>query len=121
MQKKWFEDPVISRKAEDTGKKIFKISQKLDSLACYRYAEKLRRAGLHIGTSIAEGSGSSSHDDLIRCLEDSRKSIFECMNTLVSLEKQGTLSYEEIKGVLGELEDLSQLIMNVIRSSTSNR
>ena len=61
MAKFRFQDLLIWQRAIIVGNKLIDISEKLEELKKFRFAEQLRGAALSVSNNIAEGSGSNSN------------------------------------------------------------
>ena len=63
MAKFRFQDLLIWQRSISIGNKLIDISEKLEEIKKYRFAEQLRGAALSVSKNIAEGSGSNSNAD----------------------------------------------------------
>lgn len=112
MAKFRFQDLIIWQKAISTGNKLIDISEKLEEIKKYRFAEQLRGAALSVSNNIAEGSGSSSSLDFRRFLNFAHRSVFENANIILVLHKRRLVTDEELTVILNELDLLAKMITN---------
>lgn len=116
MAKFRFQDLVIWQKSIETGDKLIDISERLEEMRKYRFAEQLRGAALSVSNNIAEGSGSNSAADFKRFLNFAHRSVFENANILLVLHKRVLIADYELAVILGELDLLAKMIMSFSRS-----
>ena len=57
MAKFRFQDLMIWQKSVSIGNKLLDISERLEEIKKFRFAEQLRGAALSVSNNIAEGSG----------------------------------------------------------------
>jgi len=110
-----FEDLEIWKKALDLAVKFHLIAERLDKRRFYRYAEKLRAAGLSISNNIAEGSGSAHKQEFIQFLNITRRSLFEDASMLLVFERLGLLENTEVDELLWDCDEESRKITNFSR------
>ncbi len=77
MTKFRFQDLVIWQRSITIGNKLIDISEQLEVVKKYRFAEQLRGAALSVSNNIAEGSGSNSDADFRQFLNYSHRLIYE--------------------------------------------
>ena len=118
MAKFRFQDLIIWQKAIATGNKLIDISEKLEEIKKYRFAEQLRGAALSVSNNIAEGSGSSSSLDFRRFLNFAHRSVFENANIVLVLHKRQLVSDQELAIILEELDLLAKMITSFSKSLT---
>lgn len=105
-----FESLEIWQRGAALSIRMFEISDRLDELRKYRFAEQLRAAALSITNNIAEGSGSASDPDFRNFLNFSRRSVFECANMITLFAKYDYVPAEHASLLLSELDQLSRMI-----------
>lgn len=86
----------------------------------YRYAEQLRGASMSITNNIAEGSGSLSGKDFALFLTYARRSVFECANVVLFLQRRQIITEEECEKVCAELVGLSHQIFSFRKALYKN-
>lgn len=116
MTKFRFQDLLIWQKAILTGNKLIDISEKLEGIKKFRFAEQLRGAALSVSNNIAEGSGSNSKADFRRFLNFAHRSVFENANILLVLNLRMLINDEDLKILLEELEILAKMISSFSKS-----
>lgn len=107
-----FESLTIWKDSIEVADRMFDIADKISNDKFYRFAEQLRSAALSISNNIAEGSGSFSDKDFANFLVISRKSIFECANMLIILERRNMIDSNTRNDIFSKLIALSSQITN---------
>jgi len=87
-----FEDLEIWKLAIEIARILFDIADELEKKKLFRFAEKLRGAGLSMPNNIAEGSGSTSKKEFIQFLNIARRSTFENANMLIIFARRKLVS-----------------------------
>ncbi|KQR70351.1 four helix bundle protein [Pedobacter sp. Leaf176] len=116
MAKFRFQDLLIWQRAVIVGNKLIDISEKLEEIKKFRFAEQLRGAALSVSNNIAEGSGSNSNPDFRRFLNFAHRSIFENANILLVLNLRTLVSDRDLADLLEELDVLARMISNFSKS-----
>ncbi len=107
-----FENLDIWKMAIEISDKLFDIADELEKLKRFRFADQLFGAGMSMSNNISEGSGSYSNKDFANFLKFSRRSVFECANIVIIVERRGVITHELKEELLGKLEHLSRKITN---------
>lgn len=107
-----FEDLAIWQDRIVLADEMFNIADDISNKKLYRFGEQLRGAALSISNNIAEGSGSFSNKDFANFLVIARKSIFECANMLILLERRNLLLDHTRQSLFERLQILSSRITN---------
>ncbi len=107
-----FENLDIWKMAIEIGDELFDIADMLEEKKLFRFAEQLRGAGMSISNNISEGSGSYSDKDFANFLKFSRRSVYECANILVIVERRKLISQEYKQEQFEKLAHLSRKITN---------
>lgn len=107
-----FESLLIWQKAADLAVHIDELSDSLDQLRKYKFAEQFRSAGISISNNIAEGSGSNSKKDFLKFLYIARKSTFECASMALVFKRRNYLSPDVSLKLVSELNVLSRMIVS---------
>jgi len=107
-----FENLDIWKMAIEIGDELFDIADMLEEKKLFRFAEQLRGAGMSISNNISEGSGSYSDKDFGNFLKFSRRSVYECANILVIVERRKLIKTEYKKELFEKLAHLSKKITN---------
>jgi four helix bundle protein len=105
-----FQDLEIWKKAVEIANKLFDLAGDLEKRKLYRFAEKVRGAGLSISNNIAEGAGSISNKEFGQFLNIARRSTFENANMVIVFEKRGLISEAVRDELLTELEQECKMI-----------
>ncbi|MCF7793326.1 MAG: four helix bundle protein [Candidatus Cloacimonetes bacterium] len=108
MSKFRFEDLEIWKLAIEILDMCMEISEKLEKLHLYRFAEQLRAAGLSISNNIAEGSGSNYYKEFKLFLKYSRRSSFEVANIVIYLIHKKMISENWREKLIDKLEIFSK-------------
>lgn len=95
------------------SEEIFIIVRGLQSKRQYSFADQLFRACLSISNNIAEGSGSNSNKEFASYLNIARRSLFECVNMLIILNREGILPDSDKDRLISELDLLSKQIQSL--------
>lgn len=111
-----FETLEIWGMAIELGEELFDRADELEEKKKYRFAEQLRGAGMSMSNNIAEGSGSYSDKDFANFLKFSRRSVYECANIMVILERRDYISKEYKEEMFEKLVHLSKKITNFRKS-----
>ena len=107
-----FETLEIWKMAIEIGDELFDIADDLEERKRFRFAEQLRAAGMSMSNNISEGSGSYSDKDFANFLKFSRRSVYECANILVLIEKRGYIAIGYKDELFEKLAHLSKKITN---------
>ncbi|ARS38933.1 hypothetical protein CA265_04265 [Sphingobacteriaceae bacterium GW460-11-11-14-LB5] len=116
MAKFRFQDLLIWQRAIIVGNKLIDISEKLEEIKKYRFAEQLRGAALSVSNNIAEGSGSNSTPDFRRFLNFAHRSVFENANILLVLNLRLLISDKDLADLLEDLDILARMISSFFKS-----
>jgi len=119
MAKFRFQDLLIWQKAIIVGNKLIDISEKLEEIKKFRFAEQLRGAALSVSNNIAEGSGSNSAPDFRRFLNFAHRSVFENANILLVLNLRLLVSDKDLADLLEDLDILARMISSFSKSLKS--
>jgi four helix bundle protein len=111
-----FENLTIWQNSIQLLDTFFDISDNLNEKKYYRFSEQLRSAALSISNNIAEGSGSFSDKDFANFLTYSRRSIFECVNMIIVLNRRRLIDNNKKEDILTNLNHLSGQITNFRKS-----
>jgi four helix bundle protein len=107
-----FENLTIWQNSIEIADKMYDIADKVSNDKFFRFAEQLRGAALSISNNIAEGSGSFSDKDFANYLVIARKSVFECANMLIILERRNLIENKLRNELFDKLIALSSQITN---------
>jgi four helix bundle protein len=107
-----FENLEIWKMSIEIGDELFDIANMLEEKKLFRFAEQLRGAGMSISNNISEGSGSYSGKDFANFLKFSRRSVYECANILVIVERRKLIKTEYKEELFEKLAHLSKKITN---------
>ena len=111
-----FEDLEIWQLAKELSVRFHRLADDLEQRKLYRYAEKIRAAGLSVPNNIAEGSGSIHPREFRRFLNIARRSVFENASMLLVFEAMELISGDEASELLWRCDELSRKITNYTRS-----
>ena len=105
-----FEDLEIWKMSIEIGDVLFDIADSLETKKMFRFAEQLRGAALSISNNIAEGSGSTSSREFDQFLNYSRRSVYECANIVIILQKRDHITEEMKVNIFNKLDEVSRKI-----------
>ena len=105
-----FEDLEIWKLSVEIGDALFDIADSLEARKLFRFAEQLRGAGLSISNNIAEGSGSTSNREFDQFLNYARRSVFECANILIILQRRNHVTEDMRETIFNKLDEISRKI-----------
>ncbi len=94
MAKFRFEDMEIWKLSIEIGDQLFDIADELQKKKKFRFAEQLYGVGMSFSNNIAEGAGSFSQKDFANFLNIARRSVFECANILIVLQRRSFVESE---------------------------
>ena len=105
-----FEDLEIWKLSVEIGDSLFDIADSLEEGKLFRFAEQLRGAGLSISNNIAEGSGSTSNREFDQFLNYARRSVFECANIIIILQRRNHVTEDTRETIFNKLDEISRKI-----------
>ncbi len=108
-----FQDLDVWKLSVEIANHLFDISEELDKMKFYKFAEQLRAAGLSISNNIAEGSGSEHSNEFKYFLNVARRSAFECANIILVLRQRSIIKEEVAQTVLEKLDRQSRMLNNL--------
>ncbi len=111
-----FVDLEIWQDSIEVGERLFDLADGLEAKRLYRFADRLRGAGMSMSNNIAEGSGSNSKREFLNFLNIARRSTFENTNILLVLEKRGLLGADVVTEMLDRLVHLCRKVTNFQKS-----
>jgi len=110
-----FRDLKVWQKATALVVEIDKLAGKLPIEARYSLAEQLRRASVSISSNIAEGHSRRSSKEYSHFLSIARGSKAECEAQLLTCEKLGYLTNEDISNAIGFLSEIGKMLTVMIK------
>ena len=116
MSKFRFQDLIIWQNSIEITDELIDISDELEKIKYFRFADQLRGSVLSISNNIAEGSGSKSKIEFKQFLNYARRSIFETANILIVIERRGIISSAKNELLLEKLDILSRQIFKFNQS-----
>ena len=108
MTKFRFQDLTIWQRSISIGNRLIDISEDLQEVKKYRFAEQLQGAALSVSNNIAEGSGSNCNADFRRFLNFANRWNFENANIVLNLRQ--LVTDKHLSELLDELEILARMI-----------
>jgi four helix bundle protein len=103
----------------DLALKFHRIADRLDKRRLYRYAEKLRAAGLSICSNIAARSCTTHNQEFIQFPNITRRSLFEDASMLQVFARLGLLENTEVDELLWDCDEESRKITSFSRSDAA--
>lgn len=107
-----FEDMEIWNFAIEIGEELFAIADEITERKNHSFAEQLYSTGMQISNNIAEGSGAFSNKEFADYLNMARRSIFECVNVIVLMQRRSLISDDKKEQLTEKLDKLSRMITN---------
>jgi four helix bundle protein len=107
-----FEDLEIWKLSVEIGDQLYDIADFLEDKKLFRFAEQLRGAGLSISNNIAEGLGSTSNKEFDQFLNYARRSVYECANIIIILQRRNYIQEELQTEIFNKLDEVSRKIMS---------
>ncbi|WP_229254049.1 four helix bundle protein [Dyadobacter sp. NIV53] len=105
-----FEDLEIWKLSVEIGDALFDVADSLEARKLFRFAEQLRGAGLSISNNIAEGSGSTSNREFDQFLNYARRSVYECANIIIILQRRNHITEDMRVTIFNKLDEISRKI-----------
>jgi len=105
------------KRAVEFADKMFEVADRLPQRYQFSLGEQLRRAALSVANNLAEGSGRDNPKEERYFYEIAKGSVYEVVNLLVLIGKQGYLSREEYKVFYDEGDELAAMISGAIKST----
>jgi four helix bundle protein len=107
-----FEDLEIWKLSVEIGDQLYDIADFLEDKKLFRFAEQLRGAGLSISNNIAEGLGSTSNKEFDQFLNYACRSVYECANIIIILQRRNYIQEELQTEIFNKLDEVSRKIMS---------
>jgi len=105
---KHFTDLLVWQKARELRKEVFSLVKKLPQNEKYNLDFQMRRAACSITANLAEGYGRYHYKENIQFCRQSRGSIYELQDHIITCFDQGYIKEETYNS-------LQELILEVIR------
>jgi four helix bundle protein len=84
-----FTDLLCWKKASELRKSIYRIATQLPETEKYNLTKQLRRVAISITANIAEGYGRFHYQENIQFCRQSRASLYECEDHLITCLDEG--------------------------------
>jgi four helix bundle protein len=110
-----FEDLEVYQVAREFRKKMYGVARRLPDIEKFGLASQIRRAALSLTNNIAEGHGRYHYLDQIKFTLQSRGSLEELIDDLITCEDEQYLPGTEIASLKQEGWRVRQLIDGYIR------
>jgi four helix bundle protein len=114
-----FEKLSVYQKAKLLNKEILNFC-KNNSINPY-IKNQLSRASISFVINIAEGSGKFSWPDKRNFYTISRGSIYECVSLFEIIKDNNKIEDSEFQYFYGKLEEVSKMLLGLIRSRNENK
>lgn len=105
-----FQNLEIWKLARDLANQLCDLADELEAKGSGWFAERIRRAGLSMPTTIAEGAGSFSDLEFRHFLNGARRSTFENASLVLVIHTRGLVPVERRDLLLDGLDTLSRKI-----------
>jgi four helix bundle protein len=95
-----FKDLICWQKASQVRKLIYQISRMLPEIEKFGLAKQMRSAAISITANIAEGYGRFHYQENIQFCRQSRASLYECEDHLITCQEEEYITKEQFDEVL---------------------
>ncbi len=109
-------DLDVYQKALDMVDLVYLITKNFPKDEIYGLANQIRRSAVSIPSNIAEGAGRNSIREYIRYITIARGSASELETQLVISFRQGYISDDKQKELLGSLENIGKMLTKFQKS-----
>ena len=109
-KKHHFRNLLCWQKARTLRIEIYKIAKKLPDNERYALANQMRRAAVSITSNIAEGYGRYHYQENIQFCRQSRASIYECEDHLVTCLDEGFISKEGYEDLVTQIIETRKIL-----------
>lgn len=110
-----FEDLKVWKYARKIQRKVSELVQVFPKEEKYRLTDQMIRASRSVARNIAEGYGRYHYQENIQFCRQSRGSLAELMNDLITAYEEGHIEKEELKKLREEISDCQKLLNGYIR------
>lgn len=97
MEINTFEDLDVWELARNLRKEVYEVTKTYPKEETYRLADQLRRAAISSTANIAEGFGRFHFQENIQFCRQSRGSLYEVIDHLITSNDEGYLSNEKFE------------------------
>lgn len=112
---KTFEDLKVWKCARKLQKKISNLVKSFPRKEQYRFTDQMVRSSRSVGRNIAEGYGRYHHQENIQFCRQSRGSLFELLNDLITAFEKNYIDRKELKIYREDIDDCQRLLNGYIR------
>ena len=120
MKIKSYKDLNIWKRSIRLVEDIYKISQNFPKEEIYGLTSQLKRAAVSIPSNIAEGFTRLHNKEYRQFLYISLGSCAELNTQIIISSRLSYLSSEKANGILKEIEEISKMIMGLIKKLNTN-
>ena len=99
MEIKTFEDLDVWKLARQLRKEIYRVTKTYPKEETYRLVDQMRRAGISSTANIAEGFGRFHFQENIQFCRQSRGSLYEIVDHLITSNDEGYLTDEKYQSM----------------------
>ena len=111
-----FENLDVYQKSLSLVQQLDSLNRSLSGKVSRSFHDQLSRAALSIPLNIAEGNGRWHKKEKQQFFWIARGSVFEVVAILQVVKKSGVLAANEYGGHYGNLESISRMLTNLIKS-----
>ncbi len=112
---KTFEDLKVWKCARKLQKEISNLVQSFPKKEQYRLNDQMIRSSRSVARNIAEGYGRYHHQENIQFCRQSRGSLNELLNDLITAFEENYIDHKELKIYREDINDCQRLINGYIR------
>ena len=120
MKIKSYKDLNIWKRSIGLVEDIYKITQNFPKEEIYGLTSQLRRAAVSVPSNIAEGFTRLHNKEYRQFLYISLGSCAELNTQIIISSRLSYLSTEKVNGTLNEIEEISKMIMGLIKKINTN-
>jgi len=94
---------------------LLEITERLPQRYQFSFGEQLRRAGLSLGSNIAEGCGRGEGRDAARFFAISRGSVYEVVSILEMMRQRGLVDETDHRRLYQEADEIARMLTGLIK------
>jgi four helix bundle protein len=116
-----FVDLETYRMARDLRKDAYRISANFPKTETFGLTSQLRRAAISVAANIAEGFGRFSYQENIQFCRQSRASVYELRDHLITANDEGYVSGEDFSRLNEKAFSVIRLLNGYIRATKARK
>lgn len=120
MKKYSFEKLDVWEKSNDFADNVYELAAGFPKDEKFCLTSQLKRAAVSISNNLAEGSGRITAKDKAYFTQISFGSLMECLNLLITANKRGFISKDQLMDLRNEINNIAQMLSQLRRAQLSN-